>query len=181
MKRNNILCAAAAALASLAGGAHAHVTLEYQVAPAGSSYKATFKVSHGCAGAPTREISVQIPEGVRGARPMPKPGWNLTVERQKLAVPYDNHGRAVSEDVVRITWTAKTRADMLPHAWYDEFNLVGQLPATPGAIWWPVSQVCEEGRIDWTEMPRPGQKASELRQPAAQLEVLPHGGAGHQH
>jgi hypothetical protein len=37
-----------AALLAFASAAHAHVALEYQVAPAGSAYKATFKVGHGC-------------------------------------------------------------------------------------------------------------------------------------
>ena len=34
--------------AGVSGTASAHVVLEYQVAPAGASYKATFKVGHGC-------------------------------------------------------------------------------------------------------------------------------------
>jgi uncharacterized protein YcnI len=176
-----ILRAAAAAVALLAAAAHAHIALEYQVAPAASSYKASFKVGHGCSGSATREISVRIPEGVRGARPMPKAGWDISIERQKLAVPYQSDGRTVSEDVVRITWTARTREDMLPHAWYDEFVLVGQLPAKAGTLYWPVSQVCEEGRIDWTEMPQAGQKASALKSPAPALEVLPGAASGHQH
>jgi uncharacterized protein YcnI len=180
MKRN-ILRTAAAVVAMLAAAAHAHIALEYQIAPAASSYKASFKVGHGCSGSPTREISVRIPDGVRGARPMPKPGWDINVERQQLAVPYQSEGRTVNEDVVRITWTAKTREDMLPNAWYDEFVLVGQLPARAGALYWPVSQVCEEGRTDWTELPQAGQKLSDLKRPAPMLEVLPGAASGHQH
>src|SRR6476660_1333696 len=83
----------------------AHVVLEYQVAPAATSYKATFKVGHGCAASPTRQVVVDIPAGMRGARPMPKPGWALDVQRDKLAQPYTSHGRSITEDVVRITWT----------------------------------------------------------------------------
>jgi hypothetical protein len=109
------------------------VVLEYQVAPAGRSYKATFKVGHGCGASPTRQITVDIPAGVRGAKPMPKPGWALDVQRAKLATPYTSHGRTVTEDVVRITWTAKTKDDYLPNAHYDEFALVGQLPDKDGA------------------------------------------------
>src|SRR5690606_13253930 len=82
--------------------AAAHVGLEYQVAPAGSSYRATFQVGHGCAGSPTRQLVVEIPAGVRGARPMPKPGWTLEVTREKLAQPYTSHGRSVTDDVARI-------------------------------------------------------------------------------
>jgi uncharacterized protein YcnI len=161
----------AAALACAA--AHAHVVLEYQVASAGASYKAAFKVGHGCGASPTRQVSVAIPAGVRGARPMPKPGWTLEVTREKLAQPYTDHGRSVTEDVARVTWTAKTKE--------DEFVLVARMPGKEGALYWPVSQVCEEGRNDWTEVPKPGQKLSDLKSPAALLEILPAAGGGHQH
>ena len=64
------------ALATLAASpAAAHVTLEKRQAPVGSYYKAVFAVPHGCAGSPTVKLRVQIPEGVIGIKPMPKPGW----------------------------------------------------------------------------------------------------------
>ena len=94
--------AAAACLTSataLFGTASAHVVLEYQVAPAGASYKAAFKVGHGCGASPTRQVVVDIPAGMRGARPMPKPGWTLEVQRDKLAQPYTSHGRSITEDL----------------------------------------------------------------------------------
>ncbi|WP_345059971.1 YcnI family protein [Acidovorax lacteus] len=169
-----LLCSALAGF----GTAHAHVVLEYQVAPAASSYKATFKVGHGCSGSPTREVSVDIPAGMRGARPMPKPGWTLRIDRAPLAQPYTSHGREVREDVVRVTWTARTPEDMLAHAHYDEFVLVATTPAQPGMLYWPVRQVCESGRHDWTEVPRAGQKLHDLKSPAAALEVMPAGAAG---
>jgi len=177
------LLACLAGTFGLTGAARAHIVLEYQVAPAGSSYKATFKVGHGCGTSPTRQISVQVPAGVRGARPMPKPGWALEVQRAPLPQPYASHGRSVADDVTRITWTARTPDDMLPNAHYDEFVLVGQLPDRPGPLYWPVSQVCEAGRTDWTEVPAPGQDASALKSPAALLDVLPAGGGSgaHQH
>lgn len=150
--------------AVLSGAAHAHVGLEYQVAPAGSSYKATFKVGHGCEKAPTRQVSVEIPLGVKSAKPMPKPGWTLEVQP------------------TRVTWTARTPADMLPHEHYDEFVLVARLPEQPGTLYWPVRQVCETGRHDWVELPRPGQNPAELKSPAPALEILPGGSAGgHKH
>ena len=64
----------------------------------------------------------------------------------------------------------------------DEFALVGQLPDKPGPMYWPVNQVCEEGRTDWVEVPKPGQKLSDLKSPAALLDILPGAGAsGHNH
>lgn len=162
MKTLNTLVAVAALILS-ASAAHAHVTLEYQVAPANSYYKATFKVGHGCSGSATRQIVVQLPEGVPQARPMPKAGWTVAVEG------------------TQISWTARTAADQLPDAFYDEFALQARLPAQAGPLYWRVSQICEHGRIDWTEVPRTGQKLSDLKTPAALLDVLPAGGGGHHH
>ena len=69
-----------AALAALTGTAMAHVSLDQPEAPAGSSYRAVFKIGHGCeGGAATKEIVVTLPEGqLRGAKPQPKAGWTLT-------------------------------------------------------------------------------------------------------
>ena len=160
----------------------AHVVLEYQVANAGSYYKATFKVGHGCGTSAIKQIVVNIPAGVQGAKPMPKAGWAIEIAREKLAQPITDHGRTVTEDVSRITWTAKTPADYLQNAWYDEFALQAKLPGKAGTMYWPVSQICEEGRVDWTQVPQAGQKLSDLKSPAAVLELLPTGGGGeHKH
>lgn len=177
-----IQTAAVAVTLGLAALAQAHTVLEYQVATAGQSYKATFKVGHGCGASPTRQIVVDIPAGVQGAKPMPKAGWRLEVTREKLTQPYTSHGRTVTEDVTRISWTAKTAEDMLPNGHYDEFVLVGTLPERAGVMYWPVQQLCEQGRMDWTEVPGPGQKLSDLKSPAALLEIMPGAGAaGHAH
>jgi uncharacterized protein YcnI len=165
----------------LAGPADAHITLEYQVASAGSYYKANFKVGHGCGNSPIQEIIVTIPAGVQGAKPMPKAGWTIEIQRDKLATPYDDHGRTITDKVSRISWTAKTPADYLPNGYYDEFALQARLPTQAGPMYWSVSQVCEQGRIDWNETPKAGQKESELKSPAALLELMPISGTEHRH
>lgn len=179
MKQQTIKTIVAGLLATgtvaLTGVASAHLSLENQVAQAGRSYKATFRVGHGCGGSATRQIAVDIPRGVRAARPMPKPGWALEIQREQLSQPYTSHGRTVSEDVVRVTWTAKTKDDVLPNAQYDEFALVAQLPDKAGLVYWPVRQVCEEGRNDWVEIPTPSQKLSDLKAPAVLLDIRPAG------
>jgi periplasmic copper chaperone A len=145
------------------------VVLEYQVAPADAPYKATFKIGHGCGESPTRQVSVAIPAGVTGAKPMPKPGWALEVQR-------------TGPNVARVTWTARSADAMLPNDQYDEFVVVARTPKEPGTIYWPVNQVCENGRTDWVEVPRDGRKPSDLKSPAAALEILPAaGGGGHKH
>jgi uncharacterized protein YcnI len=68
--------------------ASAHVTLEKRQAAVGSYYKAVFAVPHGCAGSATVKIRVQVPEGVIGIKPMPKPGWTLEMVKGKYATEY---------------------------------------------------------------------------------------------
>jgi uncharacterized protein YcnI len=179
--RRALLLPVLAWMALAAGPAAAHVTLEYQVANAGSYYKANFKVGHGCGNSPTQQIVVTIPAGVQGAKPMPKAGWTIEIQRESLLKPYDDHGRKVTEDVARISWTAKTPADYLPNTHYDEFALQARLPPQAGLMYWSVSQVCDKGRIDWNEIPPADQTGSDLKAPAALLELMPTSGTMHQH
>jgi len=155
------------AAALLSATAHAHIVLDQKSAPAGSYYRGALRVSHGCDGSATVAITVRIPDGVRGAKPMAKPGW--TIERQlgKLDKPYQSHGRTVSEDVTAITW----RGGPLPDHQYDEFVLQLQLPETPGPIWFKVLQQCETGQTDWSMLPATGTSTRGLKTPAALLDV----------
>ena len=164
-------------LAAFAQVALAHPALENPRAEAGSSYRAAIRITHGCSGSPVREVIVQIPEGVRGAKPMPKPGWTLEVEKARLAQPYESHGRRIEEDVVRVRWSG----GRLENAHFDEFVLLAGLPDRPGKLYWKVSQVCEKGRIDWFDVPESGKPAAELKEPAAVLEVLPAAHGEHKH
>jgi periplasmic copper chaperone A len=175
---------AALAILTPASAVFAHVVLEDQTAQAGRSYKAIFKVSHGCEGSPTTAIRVTIPAGFSGAKPMPKMGWKLDIKTAKLAEPYDNHGKLVTEDVSEITWTATSKDSWLPEAHYDEFVLRGGLPSKVSegaAMWFKVLQTCDKGSNDWAQIPTSGVDTKGLKSPAALLEITPSGAAGHQH
>jgi uncharacterized protein YcnI len=164
--------------------AQAHVVLQDPAAAAGTGYRATFTVGHGCDGSATTAttaIQVRIPEGFQGAKPMPKPGWTLRISTARLAKPYDSHGKTITEDVAEITWTANGRDNALPEAWYDEFVLRGTAPHQPGPIWFKVLQTCEKGRNDWSQVPANGTSTTGLKTPAALLEVLDIGIIGHDH
>ncbi|MFZ5567047.1 MAG: YcnI family protein [Pseudomonadota bacterium] len=157
--------------------AQAHVVLEEPAALAGSSYRASFRVGHGCAGSPTTGIQVYLPAGVRGAKPMPKAGWALTTRRALLAQPYESHGKTVREDVVEISWTVENPAQALPDDWYEEFVLRATLPAQAGALWFRVLQTCASGQLDWADIPAQGTSTRGMKTPAVLLEVLPGGSA----
>ena len=171
----------AATTALVATSAAAHITLEQREAEAGSTYKAVLRVGHGCEGSPVRAITVRLPEGFRGAKPMPKPGWVLTTRKQPLAIPYESHGRTVKDDVTEIHWAASSRSTWLPDAHYDEFVLRGQLPAAAGPLWFKVLQTCAKGQIDWAELPASGTSTLGLKAPAVLLQVTPAAPAGHAH
>lgn len=172
---------ASCAVFSWAQAAFSHVVLDEPAALAGRSYKATLRVGHGCDGSPTTAIKVLIPTGFQGAKPMPKAGWILTTTRARLAKPYASHGQTLSEDVSEIMWSASTQDSWLPDAWYDEFVLRGGLPAEAGPMWFKVLQTCETGRKDWVQVPASGTSTQGLKAPAALLEIIESGPAGHQH
>ena len=103
MSKAALIVTALAALA--ASPAVAHVTLEKRQAPVGSYYKAVLAVPHGCAGSPTVKLRVQIPEGVIGIKPMPKPGWTLETVKGKYAAEYEYHGSKLAEGVKEVVWS----------------------------------------------------------------------------
>jgi periplasmic copper chaperone A len=155
-------------LAASASAASAHVVLDRNEATAGSYYKGTLRVSHGCEGSATTSVRVFLPAGFQGARPFPKPGWAIEAPKVALAQPYDSHGKRVTDDVQEITW----RGGPLPDAWADEFSFVGKLPTQPGPLAFKVLQECERGRHEWFEIPAPS-AAKAPAKPAAMLTVLP--------
>ena len=170
------LCAAAVAAAFLvAVPAYAHVELETDKAPAGSSFKAVLMVPHGCTGSPTVALKVQIPEGVVHAQPMPKPGWTVKTVVKKLDKPVQYYSTTLTEDVREIEWSGGS----LPDAYYDEFVFVVHLPDQPGAVVrFPTVQQCAQGVHRWIEIPAEGQDAEELKEPAPAVTLGPKAAGG---
>lgn len=155
--------------------AGAHVTLEQPSAAAGSYYKATLRIGHGCAGSATTAITVFVPDGFQGAKPMPKPGWQSVITKAKLTQPYESHGKRVVEDVASVAWKGGSLAD----AHYDEFALFGKLPAQEGKLYFKVLQECESGKNEWFAIPEAGKSLRDYRQPAAELLLTPPGHTHH--
>lgn len=165
-----------------ASSVFSHIVLQDGAAAAGASYRATFRVGHGCDAAATTGIAVSIPDGFSGAQPMPKPGWTVRTVTGKLAQPYTSHGKTFTEGVVEIIWTASTPEQALPSSFYDEFVLRGTTPSTPGPVWFKVVQTCTSGSTAWAEVPVTGTSTKGLKSPAALLEVLDiQAAGGHNH
>ena len=151
--------------------AEAHITLQRREATAGASYRGTLSVPHGCGREATTAIRVQIPEGVYGVKPMPKPGWTLTTARGPYAKTYATHHGTVSEGVTAITWSGGS----LPDDQVDEFTFLAQVAGTfePGAtVYVPVQQDCAEGSYAWSEIPKAGQDAHDLKAAAPSFRIV---------
>ena len=101
-KQTRFACVLGLALMGCVQAALAHVVLAEPKAIAGSYYKATLRVGHGCNGSPTNGLIVQVPAGFQGAKPQPKSGWTIATRKAKLATPYNSHGKTVTEDVVEL-------------------------------------------------------------------------------
>ncbi len=165
------LLGAAFVLAGLSG-AFAHITLQDQQAPVGASYKAVFRVPHGCNGSATVAVRVHIPENFIDVKPMPKPGWKLDVMRGKYQTPVGMRGTKVTEGVSEVDWSGGN----LPDAFYDEFVLTGFVGDDAPAgqtMYFPVVQECEKGVNRWIEIPATGAPHDESGEPAAGLRLLP--------
>lgn len=162
-----------AILAAIATPAFAHITLEQSEARIGQSYKAVLRVPHGCKGSPTTAVRVKIPEGVIAAKPMPKPGWTISLVRGKYEKTYEYfHNSKRSEGVVELGWSGGS----LPDEHYDEFIFQGFLtgdlkPDT--TLYFPVVQECAQGVHRWIEIPADGKASRDLDQPAPGLKLLP--------
>ena len=162
------------------GVANAHIVLTDQLAMAGSYYKGTLRVGHGCGDEPTTAIIVKIPVGFEGAKPQPKSGWSLTIKKEPLAKPYTSHGKTITDDVVEIKWEATSKDFYLPNEQFDEFAFFTRLPNKAGPYWISVKQECTKGVLDWVEVPASGTSTKGLKTPAALLELLP-SQVNHQH
>jgi len=165
-----LLCAAAYGPA-----VQAHITLEQKSAVAGTSYKAVFRVGHGCEGSPTTSLSVFLPDGFVGAKPMPKAGWKLDIKTEKLDKPTDPHGATLTERAVQFTWSGGRLLD----SEYDEFVIAMSLPDSAGKRTIRVLQQCEKGQNDWAELPTEAQPKPRL--PAPALDITPAAVTDHEH
>ncbi|MES2722562.1 MAG: YcnI family protein [Pseudomonadota bacterium] len=145
-----LLLAAALAVAT---PALAHVGVDPGEAKAGAYQVLRFRVGHGCGDAATTALRIETPQGLASARPQPKPGWTLAIEKQ-------------GERVSALVWRGALPADQ-----FDEFAVLAKLPAEPGVLYFPTVQTCGGEESQWTGIPDPGE--ARLSHPAPALLVLP--------
>ncbi|MDC9724568.1 MAG: YcnI family protein [Gammaproteobacteria bacterium] len=155
--------------------AFSHATFENKSVTSGAYYKGVIGIGHGCQGSTTTRITVEIPEGVQRAKPMPKPNWNVDVVKEKLSVPYTAYGKKYAEDVRKIIWSGGGLLDQN----FDEFTFRAKIAVSPQTLYFPTRQECVSGEIYWHEIPAVGKNAHDYKSPAPSLKVLK--GSAHHH
>jgi hypothetical protein len=146
----------------------AHVSLADPKAAPGAYYVSTFRVGHGCGGSATTALRIELPEAILSARPQPKAGWTIEIERVPLTPPRaGDGGRKVTERIRSITW----RGGPLPDDEFDAFGIMAKLPDKPGKLYFLATQTCVSGEEHWTDVPGPG-AGPHLAHPAPVLNVV---------
>lgn len=145
-----IAACGALALLALPGTARSHVTFESGEVTPETPWRAVLRVPHGCAGAATTGLRIEMPEGVFAVQPMAKPGWDIVIEEGPYASSHVHHGRTVDRGVIALSWLGGP----LPDAHYDEFvfraRISGDLAGRTLAF--PVIQSCGPSAIQWTQV-----------------------------
>jgi uncharacterized protein YcnI len=159
---------ASALTLALVSAAQAHIVFAEPEAAPNSYYCGFLRVSHGCGASPTRAIRVEIPDGINIARPQPKPGWRLSIERAPLASPTRSEGgEEITERVSAITWTGELPADQ-----FDQFGIMMRLPDQTEPLYFRVTQTCLSGEQRWDEIPPAGAAWHSVPHPAPVLMLL---------
>lgn len=177
MKR--VMICALALAGALASAASAHVVFAEPEAAPNSYYAGFLRIGHGCGDSPTRAVRVEIPDGVMIARPQPKPGWRLSIEREPLAAPIRTEGgHEMTERVTAITWSGDLPADQ-----FEVFGVMMRLPDRAGPLYFPVIQTCASGEQRWTDIPPDGAAWNSVPRPAPvlRLRAPEQGGEAHAH
>ncbi|WP_437782679.1 YcnI family copper-binding membrane protein [Sorangium sp. So ce1097] len=130
MKRAFQSCLIVAGSLFAATAAQAHISVSGP-AFAGATHEASFGVGHGCDGADTYRVKIQIPAGVTSVRPLDSTFGKAVLEK-------DAEG-----NVTAVVWT-KPLADVLPaDTNYYKLSLRFQVPETPfKTLYFPTIQTC---------------------------------------
>ncbi|MCY7418364.1 MAG: YcnI family protein [Chloroflexi bacterium] len=147
--------------------AHVYVTDGEAIVGGGYGTEFTFRVPHGCDGAATTAIEVQIPAGVTGVKPKLMVGWTIDVVSTAPVLPSmapdasfpDEQLDAMKAPVVT---SVKWSGGSLPDSQYADFQLSAIFPEAPGTVAFPTVQSCADAQVAWIEIPAAGQDPETL-------------------
>ena len=153
--------------------AHATVPDGSDIPQGGDGAVIHVRIPHGCNGAQTDTVSVQLPDGVVNAKPEALAGWKVATERVTSA-PYTLWGTTYTDRVGVVTWSGGS----LPADQYLDFGISAIFTMEPGEYTVPVTQKCGADTVAWIEIPGAGQTEDDLEHPAPTITVVAAAGDG---
>ena len=167
----------ATSVASFAGVASAHISIDPGEVPAGGFSVLHFQVPNESDTASTVKVEIAMPEGVVVPFVLVKAegDWKTTTETVKLDTPIKTEDGEISEVVSKVTFEGGTIAP----GHFEIFDLeVGPLPNTPGEVLaFPTIQTYDNGDVSkWIDKVVDGQP-----EPEAPTPLLTLGEAGSDH
>jgi uncharacterized protein YcnI len=151
----------------------AHVTIvDGTSVPAGGSAVIYFRLPHGCDGQPVNALSVQLADGVVGAKAEYIAGW--TASTTMVPADYELFGTKYTERVGTIRW----EGGPLPDDEFLDFGVRATFQLEPGEYTIPVIQECGATTESWIEIPAAGQTEDDLGYPAPTITVVAAHGDG---
>ncbi len=164
MKRTILTLPLAGIVVLLAATAQAHISIASGPAFANTSQQVRFAVGHGCAGADTYRVQIEIPAGVSSVRPEPSDFGQADVETDAAGT------------VVAVTWTKPEASVLDADTQYYELVVRLKAPDQPfSTVYLPSHQTCRaadgtETVVDWVGIDEAPDSTVE---PAPELYVLP--------
>jgi uncharacterized protein YcnI len=146
-RRGAAVLTAVLATLTVALPASAHITIPEAEVTSGATAEIHLRVPHGCDGAATDTVEVQLPAGVVVAQPEFIPGWTVETDLVE-SEPYERFGETLTERVGVIRWSGGD----LPDLAYLDFGIRAQFLAEPGTVVaLAVVQPCGDLEEAWIE------------------------------
>lgn len=142
--------------------AHAHAEIISGPATANATEEVTFAIGHGCAGADTVAVRIELPAGVSGVRAMASDFGKPVVERD------------AADSLVAVSWE-KPATELLDSDYgYYKLVLRMKLPNAPfTTIFFPTYQTCRDTNGVETTTPWVTTTPEAEGEPAPALSLLP--------
>lgn len=142
--------------------ASAHISIGSGPATANTSQEVTFNVGHGCEGADTSAVVIEIPDGVTSVRPM-------SSDFGQVDVVTDSAGT-----VTAVSWTKAASSVLASDIAFYKLVVRLKTPDKPfSTLYFPTHQTCvdaegNESVVDWVALEETADS-----EPAPALSVLP--------
>jgi uncharacterized protein YcnI len=167
MNRSCLILAAVAGLGLVSRAAHAHIAIASGPGFANTTQEVTFGVGHGCAGADTYKVRIEIPASVTSVRPERSDFGKVSVEKDATG--------AITAAVWQKSDADALDADIAYYKLVIRFKVPNQ-PFT--TVYFPAHQTCRaaDGTLsvtDWIGLPTDPAVDGAAAEPAPSLNIVP--------